>query len=141
MSDGIDVLYIDDEPALRDLTAEMLERVDPNITVRTESDPTIVPDRLAEERFDCLVSDYNMPSIDGLGLCERVRRDHPEVPYFLFTNHDQPAVIEAALDAGVTDYVEKQPGIEHYKLLANRISNAVQHNRKRRRIDELVTED
>lgn len=141
MPNGIEVLYVDDDPALRDLTAEMLERVHPAISVRTESDPTSVPGHLTEESIDCLVSDYHMPEMDGLELYDRVRDAHPDVPFFLFTNNDQPELIETALDAGVTDYVEKQPGIAHYKLLANRITNAVQHHRTRLTYGELATDD
>lgn len=126
MSDDIFVLYVDGNAALRDLTAELLEDVNSNITVGTEADPTTVPYRLAVEDVDCIVSEYELPTMDGLELCKRIRRDHPELPFFIFTNNDDRAVIEEALELGATDYIEKYTGIEHYKLLANRISNAVE---------------
>lgn len=140
MSNGIVVLYVDDDPAIRDLTAELLERANAAITVRPVADPTAVVDRLDDRRIECLVSDYEMPEMTGLELCDRVQTAHPDLPFFLFTNKPDRTVIEDALAAGVTDFVEKQTGIEHYQLLANRIENAVVHHRDRARLAELSSE-
>lgn len=137
MTDGICVLYIDDDAALRDLTAELLERSNPEIAVRCESDPTMVPPKLSSNEFDCIVTDYNMPQMDGLELCNRIREEDPSLPLFLFTNNDDRAVIEEALEVGVTDYIQKATGIERYKLLANRITNAVDHHRDQTQLAEL----
>lgn len=134
------VLYVDDNQALRDLTAELLERVDSAFEVRTEADPTVVEDRIADEAIDCVVCDYEMPGLDGLRLCDRLRGAYPKLPIFLFTNRPDAEVIDAALDAGVTDYVRKEPGIEHYRLLANRITNAIEHSRAEAQLDEIESQ-
>lgn len=139
MTRDILVLVVDDEPALRDLTADLLERVSDEITVRTEADPTMVTDRVRAEPIDCVVSDYRMPRLDGLELCSTLRRSHPHLPFFLLTSSGDPTVIERALERNATDYIQKQPGIEHYRLLANRIERAVQHHRDRSRLAELVS--
>ena len=137
MSEEIRVLYVDDSAPMRDLTAELLERVDSSITVHAVSDPEAVESLIEEEFIDCIVSDYEMPSYDGLELCRDIRAEFEDLPFFLFTSKHERAVIEAALDAGATDYIEKSTGIEHYKLLANRITNAVHHHRDRQRIADL----
>jgi DNA-binding NtrC family response regulator len=137
MTHEITVLHVDDNPALLDLTAELLERADTGITVLSESDPTAVPIRIATESIDCVVSDYEMPDCDGLELCHHVRRDHPHLPFFLFTGMGGRELVSEAMAAGVTDYIQKQPGVEQYTLLANRIINAVLFHRARERIVEL----
>lgn len=137
MCEEIRVLYVDDNAALRDLTAELLEKVSPSITILTESDPESVQAQITAESIDCVVSDYQMPGYDGLELLEDVRAEFENLPFFVFTSNGDRAVIEAALDAGATDFIEKATGIEHYKLLANRITNAVRHHRDRQRIAEL----
>lgn len=140
MTCEIAVLYVDDDPAMRDLTAELLERANPCISVQTEGNPRTIPDLVAAGDFDCVVSDYDMPEMDGLDLCERIRREHPHLPFFLFTFTDDAAVIEGALQCGATDYIEKATGITEFKLLANRISNAVQHHRDKSRLAQLLSE-
>lgn len=133
----LEVLHIDDDAALRDLTAELLERVDDGITVKSESDPTVVPGRIEAEPIDCVVSDYRMPETDGLELCRRIRDTHPDIPFFLFTTEYGEEVLDRAMSFGVTDYIQKESGTTHYKLLAYRIRNAVRHHRIRERIQEL----
>lgn len=134
MNREICVLFVDDDPAYQDLTAMMLEKVTQRLTVLTEGDPNEVQDRLHAEPIECIVSDYQMPGLDGLQLLERIREDHPEMPFFLLTSVDDCDVIEAALATVATDYIRKESGIEHFKLLANRVVNAVEHHRLRSRI-------
>jgi len=132
----IQVLHVDDDPAIRDLTAEFLEEVDDAITVRSESDPTNVPDRLDGEPIDCVVSDFNMPECTGLELCTAVRNEHPWLPFILFTSERGEELAEDALATGATDFVEKATGTHHYTVLANRITVAVTRHRAIKRLRE-----
>ena len=139
MTDAIKVLVVDDNPALRDLTAELLERVSEPISVGTEANPSKVLARLSRDTFHCVVSDYHMPNMDGLELCRTVRREYPNLPYFLLSTDDEPGTIERTLEVGATDYIHKETGIEHYRLLANRIERAVEHERVRHELEELTS--
>jgi DNA-binding NtrC family response regulator len=139
MTRDVRVLHVDDDPALLDLTADILERVDDGVSVLSESDPTAAPDRIEREPVDCVVSDLRMPECDGLELCERVRRVHPELPFFLFTSESGSGLVDRAMEVGATDFIEKDPGIDQYKLLVNRIERSVEHHRARKRIVELET--
>ncbi len=136
MFQDINVLHVDDDPAIRDLTAEFLETVDDSISVRSEADPSTVPTRIDAEPIDCVVSDYRMPELDGLELCRRIRDDRPWFPFILFTSVRGEEVVEAAMDAGVTDYLRKETGTHHYTLLANRITLAVSRRRAVGRLQE-----
>jgi DNA-binding NtrC family response regulator len=125
----ITVLHVDDDAAIRDLTAEFLEEVDDAITVRSESDPTAVPARVDAEPIDCVVSDFNMPECSGLELCTAVRNEHPWLPFILFTSERGEELAEEALAVGATDFVQKATGTHHYTVLANRITIAVTRHR------------
>jgi CheY-like chemotaxis protein len=137
MDDPIQVLHVDDDSAFRDLAAELLERADGSITVRSESDPTAVPACIEADPVDCIVSDFDMPECNGLELCQRIRRDYPEFPFVLFTNRTGEEIVERAMSAGATDYIPKETGTHHYELLANRITLAVTRHRALRRLGEV----
>lgn len=130
------VLHVDDDPAIRDLTAEFLEEVDDDITVVSEADPTEAPARLDAEPIDCVVSDYNMPECTGLELCTAVRNEYPWLPFILFTSERGEELAEDAIATGATDYVKKATGTHHYTLLANRITHAVTRHRAIKRLRE-----
>lgn len=123
-NDPIRVLAVDDDQSLVELTAASLERHDDRLRVSTETDPTVATDRVDSGRFDCVICDYEMPRLDGLEVLSAVREVDPDIPFILFTGQESDDIAEAALDAGVTDYLRKG-GPERYDLLANRVTNAV----------------
>ncbi|WP_049930685.1 response regulator [Halosimplex carlsbadense] len=133
--DSIRVLHVDDDPDVSELTATFLERADERFGVETAADAAEGLDRLDDCEFDCVVSDYEMPGLDGIEFLERVRAECPELPFILFTGKGSEAVASEAISAGVTDYLQKETGTDQYTVLANRIANAVEHARSRRRVE------
>ena len=127
MSD-IRVLVVDDDPDLADLTATYLRRTHEEIGVATETDPSDALDCL-DDRVDCIVSDYEMPGMDGLDFLEAVRAVDPTLPFILFTGRGSEEIASEAIAAGVTDYLQKGTGTDQYDVLANRIENAVERER------------
>ncbi|PAU82939.1 hybrid sensor histidine kinase/response regulator [Halorubrum salipaludis] len=132
----IRVLHVDDDPSFADLVATFLEREHDRINVHTESDPSDGLDRLAEQEFDCVVSDYDMPSRNGIEFLEAVRDRNPDLPFILFTGKGSEEIASDAISAGVTDYLQKGSGTSQYVVLANRISNAVEQHRARQVVQE-----
>jgi PAS domain S-box-containing protein len=143
-SGSIRVLHVDDEPDFSALAVEFLTREDERLEIETEPRAADALDRLEAESFDCVVSDYDMPEMDGLALLDAVRERFPEMPFILFTGKGSEEIASEAVSAGVTDYLQKGRGREQYAILANRIRNAVsQYRAKReaayhRRVSELV---
>ncbi|SEH45788.1 PAS domain S-box-containing protein [Halopenitus malekzadehii] len=131
MSDGIRVLHVDDQPEFGELVATFLERVNDRITVVSETSVDAGRDRLDAEadRIDCIVSDYDMPGMNGIAFLETVREEYPALPFILFTGKGSEEVASEAIAAGATDYLQKRGGTEQYELLANRIGNAVEQYR------------
>jgi len=137
--DEISVLYVDDEPDLLELSTERLEAERDVLTVTPVASASAALDRLAAEtvRFDCIVSDLQMPGQDGLDLLEAVREEHPDLPFLLHTSMETERSVRDALRAGATDYLHKRSGAAHYALLATRIENAVARYRAERTVEKL----
>jgi PAS domain S-box-containing protein len=127
VSEPVSVLLVDDDPDFADLTAEQLRSVDDVIDPRVETSPQEALDRLKNGAADieCVVSDYEMPEMDGLELLDRIRDRDPDIPVILFTGRGSEAIASEAISRGVTDYLQKAPGEDQYTILANRIHNAV----------------
>ncbi|WP_135304892.1 PAS domain S-box protein [Haloarcula amylovorans] len=123
---AITVLVVDDDPDLLDLTATFLEREEDDFEVLSESDPTAAIDRVNDTDLDAIVSDYDMPTLNGLEFLAAIREDHDSIPFILFTGKGSEEIASEAISKGVTDYLEKKTGPEQYSLLANRICNAVE---------------
>jgi CheY-like chemotaxis protein len=142
--DDVRVLHVDDEPRFVEMAATHLERQDPELSVTTETDPVASLDRLAEQRVDCVVSDYDMPDVDGLELLRRVRERDEDLPFVLFTGKGSEEVAAKAIDAGVDAYLRKEAAPSQFVVLANRIRSqvdqmwAVRRARKMEETYELV---
>ncbi|RLM59775.1 PAS domain S-box protein [Halobellus sp. Atlit-31R] len=132
MDAPVRVLHVDDEPDLGALTADFLEREDERFAVETATTASEGLDLLAASAFDCVVSDYEMPGLNGIEFLEAVRARQPDLPFVLFTGKGSEEVASEAISAGVTDYLQKGTGTEQYKLLANRLSNYVERARAQR---------
>jgi len=136
VGERIRVLHVDDDPDFVAVAADSLEAADDRISVETATSARSGLDRLAEDRFDAVVSDYDMPEMNGLKLLDAIRETNPDLPFILFTGKGSEEVASEAISMGVTDYLQKSFGVEVYELLANRIENAVSESRAKRQAAE-----
>ena len=129
MDESIRILHVDDDPDYAEMTATFLEQQDAPLEVVTATSTTDALDRLGDDAVDCVISDYDMPNMDGLNFLETVRSDYPELPFILFTGKGSEEIASEAISAGVTDYLQKETGADHYLVLANRVMDAVERVR------------
>jgi len=125
MSKSVEVLHVDDEPDFVEVAAEFLERKDERIDIKTVTEANEGLEILNDKKYDCVVSDYDMPQMDGIEFLEAVRERHSGLPFILFTGKGSEEIASEAISAGVTDYLQKGTGTDQYAILANRIENAV----------------
>jgi PAS domain S-box-containing protein len=128
----IRVLHVGAEAA--GATAKCLEREDDRLNVRRASTAREGLDRL-DDGVDCIVSDYDLPATNGIEFLETVRETRPDLPFVLFTGAGSERIASDAIAAGVTDYLPDEGEEQQYVALANRIGDAVDRYRTRRRHD------
>jgi PAS domain S-box-containing protein len=130
----ITVLCVDDDEGMLDVTSMMLERADDRFTVETATRPSVGLDVLEDSQIDCVVSDYEMPKTDGLEFLEAVRDRGISVPFILFTGRGSEEIASEAISRGVTEYLQKGGSSDRYRVLANRIEQAVERDRAEREL-------
>jgi len=102
----ISVLYVDDEPALLDLTRLYLGRGG-GIAIETSISAADAISLLANRKFDVIVSDYQMPEMDGIAFLKYVREHVGSLPFILFTGRGREEVVIQALENGADFYLQK----------------------------------
>ena len=135
-AEPIRVLHVEDDPTFADLTRQFLQREADDITVESAIDPWRALDRLGAGGYDCVLSDYDMPGLNGIEFLERVHETDPDLPFVLFTGKGSEEVASEAIGAGVSDYLQKETSTEQFALLANRLENLVEQYRSRRALAE-----
>jgi PAS domain S-box-containing protein len=128
--DEIAVLHVDDDPDVLELVECFLERETEAIRVVSVEGAEAGLDRLrTADDIECVLSDYEMPGIDGLEFLARVRNLRPNVPFILYTGRGDGELAAEAITRGVDDYVRKDVGSTHYLKLGVRIRRAVERAR------------
>jgi CheY-like chemotaxis protein len=104
------ILAVDDEPYILELIPMLATRVGFPEVATAPSGPLAL-DALTGHgaSFDCLLLDINMPDMDGIELCGRIRLidRYRKTPIIMLTAMSERKFIDAAFKAGATDYVTK----------------------------------
>jgi len=135
MTEPIRVLHVDDMPDFVETSAKLLEREDERITVDTATSAEEALETLDDHRYDCVVSDYDMPEIDGIEFLRKVRDGYGDLPFILFTGKGSEEIASEAVSAGITHYLQKRTGSEQYQLLANKVTKAAESYRAKKEVD------
>ena len=104
---GTRVLLAEDNRVNQQLIIEYLKRVDVNVTVVTNGREAV--ERVAEQPFDVILMDLQMPVLDGLDATRQIRKmvDKHDVPIIALTASAMPGDRERCLGVGMNGYVTK----------------------------------
>ncbi|GEM_PF-478210 len=102
----IAVLYVDDEESLLDLGKIFLEKTG-NFTVEITTSPSDALQHLASGQYDAIISDYEMPGMNGIDLLKGVRQQFGNFPFILFTGRGREEVAIQAINNGADFYLQK----------------------------------
>ena len=111
-SPGKTVLVVDDDDVLRKLVYIALQRAGLMVTIAVDGADAL--QKLANQSFDVIVSDCNMPRVDGFKLCESVRAEPriAAIPIILMTSGTVDREERTtALSLGATAIVPRTPGL------------------------------
>jgi two-component system, chemotaxis family, chemotaxis protein CheY len=102
------VLIVEDSPTMRQLIAFALKRIR-GVRIVEANDGVDGLKKLSSERFDLILTDINMPIMDGLKLVSMVRNDgnYKMIPIVVITTEGAQEDRERALALGANDYITK----------------------------------
>ena len=126
------VLYVDDEPVLLEIVKIFLEKTKEfSIDVTTSVNDILKSEKL--KSYDAIISDYQMPDMDGISFLKYVHTELGDIPFIIFTGKGKEEVVIAALNNGADFYITKgsDPRFQFDELASN-IKKAV----KRRQLRE-----
>jgi two-component system OmpR family response regulator len=101
----VDVLLIDDERTFARNVAAYLESEDYSVQVAHDGSSGL--DLALERQWSLIILDLNLPGIDGLTVCERLRDAGVETPLLMLTARVGASAVVRGLDRGADDYLTK----------------------------------
>jgi PAS domain S-box-containing protein len=100
------VLYVDDEEVLLELGKTFLE-MSGSLHVDTSISAAEAIEILKKRSFDCIISDYQMPEMDGIAFLKYIRANYGPVPFILFTGRGREEVVIEAFSNAADFYLQK----------------------------------
>lgn len=115
------VAILDDEPIVCERLKPALEKAGFQVETFTESQQLI--DRLAQQRFDVLVTDLKLPKPDGLDVMRFVRELYPSTKVIIITGFATVDTAREALKMGAVDFIAKPFKISELRDLVIRVAD------------------
>lgn len=116
------ILIVDDDRAMCEMLEESLKRRGFDVQWRNAAEPAI--EALKSGEFDVLLTDLQLPGVDGIELCRQVVSLRPDVPVVVITAFGSMDSVVSALRAGAYDFVNKPIDTDTLILLLER---AIRH--------------
>ncbi|MEA3315102.1 MAG: response regulator [Campylobacterota bacterium] len=103
---SVKILFVEDEIDLITIISDTLNKLKTNF--KTAQNGQLALDKFKEENdFDLIVTDINMPVMNGLELIENIRKIDKNIPVIIMSAHTEPEYIKSAEELGVKNYLLK----------------------------------
>jgi len=115
------ILTVDDSQTMRDMVAFTLRKAGFDVNVAEDGTKALIA--LSGGRFDLIITDLNMPNMDGISLIKNVRADsrHRAVPILILTTESDEVKKAAGKKAGATGWLVKPFSPERLIELVHRV--------------------
>lgn len=115
----IRVLVADDDALVREMVGASLRENGFAVETACNGAEAVVK-RRQDPHLDLILSDMNMPELDGLGMIRRLRADGDDIPIIILTGNNQISVAIQAINSGANDYLLKDENIQDTAALSVR---------------------
>lgn len=112
---NISILYVEDENDVRDFTSKILNPLLKKVFIAQDGEEGLKVFQENKDEIDLIVSDINMPKMDGLSMCDAIKKINSEIPIVITSAHNDTGFLKRAIDIGVNTYAMKP--IDLYQLI------------------------
>jgi len=130
------VLVVDDSPLDRKISGGILEAEHATVTYAENGQEAL--DMIAEAAPDVVLTDMQMPVMDGLELVRRMKKEHSSIPVILVTRQGSEEIAVEALRIGASSYVPKRNLKRDLGRVLELVMSAVETLRERDTVRDLL---
>ncbi|RXJ86115.1 EAL domain-containing protein [Arcobacter sp. CECT 8985] len=133
---NITILYAEDEESLREITLNILKGFTKKQYVAEDGKEGLELFKKNEDEIDLIITDVNMPHMNGLEMIKHIKEINPNIPIIVATAFSNTEYLLEAINIGVDKYVLKP--IDMKKLLQTMSQSLLYHELKDLYIDKLT---
>lgn len=121
----LNILYVEDETSAREISTKVLKRFFNTVDAKEnglEGYLAFKEKYLNHERYDLIISDINMPKLDGMEMLEKIREIDTQVPVIFVTARHESDVLLKAIELQISDFIIKPLNIDTITKVINKAS-------------------
>ena len=118
-SHDLTLLYVEDNKDAREMTSMLLEDFFDNIIVAIDGEDGYK--KFIQNEIDLVMTDINMPKLNGIELCKKIRKEDNYTPIIILSAHNEDNFFMDSLKHGVTAYLLKPIDIDQLAMIVYRI--------------------
>lgn len=126
------LLYVEDDDALRSSTQKMLENFFQRVDVACDGEEGLHRYLQADrngEPYSLVITDINMPNLDGIAMGESIMVHSPSQPLIFVTAHNEMNYLHSAIEMGAVGFLTKPTQYDHLLRTLYRVGEA-HYNKK-----------
>jgi len=118
-SKDLKLLYVEDNQDAREMTVMILEDFFDSIVVAVDGEDGL--EKFKENKIDLVITDINMPRMNGMDLCAKIREIDDAVPLVILSAHNEDNFFIDSIKLGVNGYLLKPVDIEQLSIVIFRV--------------------
>jgi diguanylate cyclase (GGDEF)-like protein len=118
-SKDLKVLYVEDNKEARVSTLDVLEQFFENITVAVDGQEGL--EKFNENSFDLIISDINMPRMNGIDMVSNIRKTDTEIPILIISAYSESGYFMETIRLGVEGYLLKPIELEQFITMISKV--------------------
>lgn len=110
---NISILYVEDENDVREFTSKLLSSLLKKVYCASNGQEGLEVYKQNKDDIDLIISDINMPKMDGLTMCEEIKKLNNDIPLVITSAHNDTSFLKRAIEVGVNTYALKPIDLYH----------------------------
>ena len=142
VSKNLKLLYVEDDVLARISTLELLENFFTDITIAVNGEEAL--EKFQNKPFDIILSDINMPKLNGIEMLQAIRAINQEIPVLFLSAYNEVSYLLDGIKLGVDGYIIKPLDLNQFvntlKKVTDRITLQKEHENYRQTLEIQVRE-
>jgi YesN/AraC family two-component response regulator len=141
LGNGLEVLYIEDDQPLQEETKNILERIFGKVEVASDGESGL--QKFTSKHFDLIITDIEMPNMDGLEMARAIKSDNGDIPIIVISAYSHTEYLMEAIAIGINFYVMKPITLPHlvdtlYKVVQGITDRRLAEEYRKQEIDASI---
>ncbi len=118
------ILYVEDDKIARESTLKFLETIFTRIDIAVDGEDGFI--KYKNSKYDIILTDINMPKLNGIGLIKKIRLDDVSTPILILSAYDDTDYFVQSIKHGVDGYLFKPIELEQFFTIISKVVKRIE---------------